>query len=103
MSFPVTAGWKSWAVRAQTATLPAGVVRIRATESPNGSNLDNLTVTAGAAAATAAGATEVWAPRVSYAVGALATYGGVSYRSIKAHTSQIGWEPPNTTSLWALK
>jgi Carbohydrate binding module (family 35)/Carbohydrate binding module (family 6) len=102
MSFPVTTDWKTWAVRSQTATLPAGVVRIRATESPNGSNIDNLTVTAGAAPILAGGARDVWVPRVNYAVGTLATYGGASYRCIKAHTSQIGWEPPNTTSLWAL-
>src|SRR4029079_18978268 len=44
MSFPVT-GWTSWTVRAQGVSLPAGSVRIRATELPNGTNVDNLVVT----------------------------------------------------------
>jgi hypothetical protein len=45
LSFPVT-GWTSWTVRTQSASLPAGSVKIRAAESPNGPNVDNLTVTA---------------------------------------------------------
>jgi hypothetical protein len=40
---------------------------------------------------------------VSYAVGNLVTYGGATYRCIQAHTSQVGWEPPNTASLWTLQ
>jgi chitin-binding protein len=42
-----------------------------------------------------------WAPNVSYAVGAVVTYQGVSYRCIQAHTSLVGWEPPNTPALWS--
>jgi hypothetical protein len=95
MSFPVT-GWTSWTVRSQSASLPAGLVRIRATETPNGPNVDNLTVTA-------AGGVTAWAPNVAYAVGNLATYGGLTYRCVQAHTSQAGWEPPNAPSLWALQ
>jgi hypothetical protein len=45
LSFPVT-GWTSWTVRTQSVSLPAGTVRIRATELPNGPNVDNLVVTA---------------------------------------------------------
>jgi hypothetical protein len=41
-----------------------------------------------------------WAPGISYAVGQLASYGGVTYRCIQAHTSQVGWEPPSTPALW---
>ncbi len=43
-----------------------------------------------------------WAPNTYYAVGALVTYNGVTYRCIQAHTSQVGWEPPNAASLWQL-
>src|SRR5262245_50915680 len=44
MSFPVT-GWTTWTVRTQSVSLPAGSVKIRATELPNGPNVDNLVVT----------------------------------------------------------
>jgi hypothetical protein len=94
LSFPVT-GWTSWTVRTQSASLPAGTVRIRATELPNGPNVDNLVVTSTGGAA-------AWVPNVAYAVGNLVTYGGSTYRCIQAHTSQVGWEPPAAPSLWAL-
>jgi hypothetical protein len=120
LSFPVT-GWTTWTVRSQSVTLPAGAVRIRATELPNGPNVDNLVVTGGAtptpttpprATATAtptpratptAGGTAAWAPNVAYVIGNLATYGGATYRCTQAHTSQIGWEPPNAPALWSLQ
>jgi hypothetical protein len=95
LSFPVT-GWTSWTLRTQSVTLPAGTVRIRATELPNGPNVDNLVVTS-------AGVTGAWAPGVNYVVGHLATYGGLTYRCIQSHTSQAGWEPPNAPSLWAVQ
>jgi len=41
-----------------------------------------------------------WAPYVSYAVGDMVTYNGVVYRCIQAHTSLVGWEPPNVPALW---
>jgi chitin-binding protein len=41
-----------------------------------------------------------WAPYTAYAVGAVVTYNGLSYRCIQAHTSLPGWEPPNTPALW---
>jgi len=41
-----------------------------------------------------------WAPSTAYAIGAVVTYGGVSYRCIQAHTSLNGWEPPNVPALW---
>jgi hypothetical protein len=52
MSFPVT-GWTTWTVRTQSVSLPAGSVKIRATELPNGPNVDNLVVTSTGATATA--------------------------------------------------
>ena len=42
-----------------------------------------------------------WQPNTFYSVGTNVTYGGLSYRCIQAHTSQVGWEPPNAASLWS--
>ena len=41
-----------------------------------------------------------WEPGVAYAVGDQASYDGTVYECIQAHTSQIGWEPPNVPALW---
>ena len=41
-----------------------------------------------------------WAPNTTYAIGALVTYGGVTYQAIQAETSEPGWEPPNVPALW---
>jgi hypothetical protein len=41
-----------------------------------------------------------WAPNTAYAVGALVMYQSVEYKCIQAHTSQVGWEPPNVPALW---
>ena len=41
-----------------------------------------------------------WAPNTAYPVGAVATYGGRSYKCLQAHTSLTGWEPPNVPALW---
>jgi chitinase len=41
-----------------------------------------------------------WQPWTAYRVGDLVTYNGVVYQCIQAHTSQPGWEPPNTPALW---
>ena len=42
-----------------------------------------------------------WAEGVAYAVGDRRRYGELLYRCVQAHTSQIGWEPPRASSLWA--
>jgi V8-like Glu-specific endopeptidase len=47
------------------------------------------------------GGASAWQPNVFYSVGSLTTYGGATYRCIQAHTSQVGWEPPNVPALWA--
>jgi chitinase len=44
-----------------------------------------------------------WAPNVAYKVGDLVTYGGKTYSCLQAHTSLLGWEPPNVPALWAVK
>ncbi|MDB5052753.1 MAG: sugar-binding protein, partial [Bacilli bacterium] len=49
------------------------------------------------------GATSAWAPNTAYAVNNLVTYNSSTYSCIQAHTSQVGWEPPNTPALWALQ
>lgn len=42
-----------------------------------------------------------WAPATPYAVDERVTYNGTTYRCLQAHTSQVGWEPPNVPALWA--
>src|SRR6267142_3411089 len=41
-----------------------------------------------------------WAPGTAYSVGALVMFNSVEYKCIQAHTSQVGWEPPNVPALW---
>jgi chitinase len=41
-----------------------------------------------------------WAPNVSYAINAPVSYGGRNYTCRQAHTSLVGWEPPNVGALW---
>jgi hypothetical protein len=41
-----------------------------------------------------------WQAGVAYGIGAQVSYGGRNYRCQQAHTSQLGWEPPNAASLW---
>jgi Tol biopolymer transport system component len=41
-----------------------------------------------------------WAPNTAYLVGSRVTFGGETFRAITAHTSRVGWEPPNTPALW---
>src|SRR5437773_386502 len=59
-------------------------------------------ITAGIALAADRG---VWAPNVAYAVNDTVTYQDAShpnhqYKVLQAHTSQVGWEPPNTPALF---
>jgi hypothetical protein len=49
---------------------------------------------------TGGGGGGTWAPNTFYSVGATVTYGGASYRCLQAHTSLVGWEPPNVPALW---
>lgn len=48
------------------------------------------------------GSTE-WQPDTDYATGAECTYESSTYTCLQDHTSQAGWEPPNTPALWQLK
>ena len=47
-------------------------------------------------------ASGAWAPNVAYAVNDMVTYNGCTYKVLQAHTSQIGWEPPNVPALFSL-
>jgi chitinase len=51
---------------------------------------------------TSTGAYPAWQPNHAYAVGDKVSYGGHNYQCIQAHTSQVGWEPPNVPALWQL-
>jgi chitinase len=51
-------------------------------------------VSAAAACATA------WAANTAYATGVAVSYSGHNYTCIQAHTSLVGWEPPNVPALW---
>lgn len=42
----------------------------------------------------------VWAVETSYGIGTRVRYLSKLYRCEQAHTSQIGWEPPNVPALW---
>nr|WP_232055807.1 lytic polysaccharide monooxygenase [Paenibacillus alvei] len=44
-----------------------------------------------------------WAANTSYSAGSLVTYNGKTYAALVAHTSLVGWEPPNVPALWLLK
>ncbi len=51
---------------------------------------------------TSTGQYPAWVPDHAYAVGALVSYAGHNYRCLQAHTSMVGWEPPNVPALWQL-
>ena len=44
-----------------------------------------------------------WSAGQAVNVGDLRSASGVTYRCIQAHTTQIGWEPPNIPALWTLQ
>jgi len=41
-----------------------------------------------------------WAVGVAYKAGDIVTYHGREYQCRQAHTSLVGWEPPNVLALW---
>ncbi len=46
------------------------------------------------------GGIQSWQPNTAYATGILVVYGGTTYKCLQAHTSLVGWEPPNVPALW---
>lgn len=49
---------------------------------------------------TASTGTTTWVANHAYSIGNLVTYNGLTYKCIQAHTSLVGWEPPNVPALW---
>jgi len=47
------------------------------------------------------GAFPAWQANHAYAVGDKVSYAGLNYQCRQAHTSQVGWEPPNVPALWS--
>jgi len=43
-----------------------------------------------------------WTAGVTFSVGQEVSYQGNNYTCLQAHTSQVGWEPPNVPALWKL-
>ncbi|GAF87580.1 unnamed protein product, partial [marine sediment metagenome] len=43
-----------------------------------------------------------WEPGVSYSIDDEVTYLAILYTCLQAHTSQVGWEPPNVPALWSV-
>ena len=41
-----------------------------------------------------------WAADTAYSLDVRVRYGDKLYKCVQAHTSQIGWEPPNVPALW---
>ena len=41
-----------------------------------------------------------WQPGISVVAGEQVTYDGVTYDVVQSHTTQTGWEPPSTPSLF---
>ena len=41
-----------------------------------------------------------WQPGIAVEVGERFTFGGATWECLQAHTTQQGWEPPTTPSLW---
>jgi chitinase len=58
--------------------------------------------TTGGPSPTSTPASGTWVANHAYQVGDVVTYNGHTYRCLQAHTSQVGWEPPNVPALWQL-
>ncbi len=86
----------SGSVSAPGCTTPTATATVTATASAT----VQATPTATATPTPTSSGVSAWQTGVYYPVGALASYGGVTYRCVQAHTSQAGWEPPNTPALW---
>ncbi|WP_327086918.1 M28 family peptidase [Nonomuraea sp. NBC_01738] len=91
----ITAGQSSTVTFTTTSSVPSSTYRI----SLNG---DGASVDHAAAFSLSVGTTQgtTWQTWTPYAVGAVVTYDGISYRCLQAHTSLPGWEPPVTPALW---
>ena len=73
---------------------------VRAIDAAGNESAASNTVQVTTASAPAA---QPWAPNTAYAVGEFVSYNGEIYECRQAHTSLVGWEPPNVPALWLLK
>lgn len=67
------------------------------------SGLTNSSVSTATYTISTSGGGNAWAPNTPYAVGAIVTYQGHTYKCLQAHTSEVGWEPATTPALWQLQ
>ena len=72
-------------------TAPSPTTPPPTTAPPSSTPSPSSTPTAGAPA---------WQPNTMYALGALVSYAGRTWQCRQAHTSLVGWEPPNVPALW---
>jgi len=89
---------------------PTSTATSTATSTPSPTSRPTATVTSRPTAtatsrprATPTTGAAAWQPNTFYAAGAVVTYNNATYRCIQAHTSQVGWEPPNVPALWAVQ
>ena len=75
-------------------TPPASPSPTRTTTSPSPSR------TTTSPTPTSTGAYPAWVPNHAYAIGDRVSYNGHNYQCLQAHTSLVGWEPPNVPALW---
>ncbi|HLJ86303.1 MAG TPA: carbohydrate-binding protein [Candidatus Angelobacter sp.] len=59
-------------------------------------------IIAGLALVAQAQTVPAWQPNTAFSIGQLVTFNGQEFQCIQAHTSQVGWEPPNVPALWKL-
>jgi hypothetical protein len=119
LTVPNTGGWQNWTdVTANNINLTAGQHVFKWVTDAAGGNYNWFSVSQSGTGptstpvpptatfvpptATPGSGTPAWQPNTAYAVGALVTYGGHTYSCLQAHTSQVGWEPPNVPALWKL-
>jgi hypothetical protein len=88
------------APRPQPRATPTATARV-APSPPRPGNTPTATATATrTATATPTINAAAWQPGLFYTVGAKVTHAGLTYSCIQAHSSLVGWEPPNTPALW---
>jgi chitinase len=90
---------------AATCTTPTGSASPTPTQttagpSPSPTPSATTSPTPSVSPTTSSPSAPAWAPGVAYAVGQRVTYAGRTYQCRQAHTSMVGWEPPNVLALW---
>ena len=94
-----------WGVQHRTITVianPFGSGGPTPTATPTRTAVPTPTPTPTPPSPTPTGQFPAWVPNHAYATGALVSYAGHNYRCLQAHTSLVGWEPPNVPALWQL-